>query len=475
MAATTRPLEWDFYREISGATQLGGQIHYYDMMAQSLYGSSGGLTTTVSNPKLGDWTTTPSIYTDIINNKQFTRLRMDHPSNGTVYMATIINGELVFQRYVYMEDLTNVVEKWDIQLTSDSIIQDVSLSIMNFAFDMVVSNTTLFQPGGRILLGISCNESGITPMGVFWLDEVSADILQEDIPISGRNTIGYYLKDQTMDDLTYMNGRIDDAIKAILDHAGVTNYEVQTIELAKAYRFEPDITHVEAIDKICSSLNPGVPSHVVSMIELPDGKILVGTQEWLASKYPNGKYTFDEGSDVFTRNTTKMVDACYTQLIATGIKVKASETDKDEPLTPVTVPINNYSHWSLGLHRTKHLKAPTEMTQAELQTWAEAEAKKLQYVGIGEEFVSPFRPELIPKDLAIVKSGSKTKTLGLITEVRHSFDIESGYVTEFSVDSGGIEASGDTYTIYADVANLQGYNRKQKMIDIIRVVSDNKK
>ena len=112
-------------------------------------------------------------------------------------------------------------------------------------------------------------------------------------------------------------------------------------------------------------------------------------------------------------------DSSYVRIRATG-KYK-DENDDDVALTPVTVDVNNFPYWSLGSHRTKHLTAPDGLTQAGLQEWAEAQAEKYQYIGIGEDFTGPFRPQLIVGDVAEVIEDNVGTALGLITEVRQVF------------------------------------------------------
>lgn len=465
MAATTRPIVWDFYREEIECEEIGGQIHYYDEWGQNLLITSEGLVTQVCKPAKGLWETTPLDPAVVINKEKYSKLRIDHPSNGTVYGVAIINDELFFIRYVYMEDISNIIESWDVNLTSDNNIQDINLTMSNVSMELIVNNSTLFQPGARILFGISVGNSGIVKMGTYWLDEIDIDMTSESIPISGRNTIGYYLKDQTMDDLTKIQGRLDDTVKALMEHAGVIDYEVQDFKVWVPYEFKPTETVLDALDKVNKSVSNPDPSLSFNVVELPDGKILCGHQRWISDRYPNNVYLFEEGKEVFARTTKKLIDGVYTQIICTG------ELEKDKPLTPVTVQVKNQKNWFLGKHRTKHLEAPNFMTQNELQLWAETQSKKFQYIGIGEEFISPFRPQLIPKDIAQVKRSNGNVGLGLITEVNHSFSLDEGYVTEFSVDSGGIEVTEDGYKNYSDIATLNGTNRKQTVTDLIKILA----
>ena len=60
MATTPHPLVWDFYRTVDGADNLGGVVHYYDEMSQSIYLSSG-IKTNVAGVPEGHWETAEQI------------------------------------------------------------------------------------------------------------------------------------------------------------------------------------------------------------------------------------------------------------------------------------------------------------------------------------------------------------------------------------------------------------------------------
>lgn len=106
---------------------------------------------------------------------------------------------------------------------------------------------------------------------------------------------------------------------------------------------------------------------------------------------------------------------------------------------------------------------------------AEDYARSLQYVGIGESFSSPLRPQLLPGDIAeIYETGdSEAVSLGLVTELSHNFG-ESGFFTDFSIDSGGSATDSTDYTIISRAAILDGYNRKQRVIDLVGLISGKK-
>lgn len=111
------------------------------------------------------------------------------------------------------------------------------------------------------------------------------------------------------------------------------------------------------------------------------------------------------------------------------------------------------------------------VTPEKLQAWAQNQANALQYVGIKEDFTSPFRPQLLVGDIAETVADNVGTKLGIITEVEQSFSKRDGFRTTFSVDSGGIYTDGNNYNVYTRVANINGYNRRQRIVDLVRLVS----
>ena len=465
MAATEAPLVWDFYREVGSDidAQLGGVVHYYDEASQTLF-LNGGLKTRTADVEDGHWAdselSSPSIF---INEDPYTVLGLDHPSNGVLYGAATDGSTLTFLRYIYAMDISMLMESWSWMSQTDNAIAQFSGSVQNLGPDIFSFDATLFQPGARITVSIMMGNSHPYPIGVVWLDECDYDISSDTVDISGRNTVGYFLKDQTFDDTYSFTGISSDIMTAILTYAGIKKINVQTGTGEMPFTFDPSDALLDGIKEMLSAYT--TTSSEWKILELPDGTVCVGYEYWLANLLPNSYYSFDEGKDVFKRKTSKLSDSSYVAIRATG------KDSDDNDLTPVTVAVTNFQYWALGSHRTKHLTAPNGFTQAELQTWAEAQAEKYQYIGIGEDFTGPFRPQLIVGDVAEVVEGEEGTSLGLITEVRQVFSRKDGFKTEFSVDSGGVATDGENYVVYSRAAEVSGFNRRQRVIDLVRFIA----
>jgi hypothetical protein len=152
-------------------------------------------------------------------------------------------------------------------------------------------------------------------------------------------------------------------------------------------------------------------------------------------------------------------DAAYTHVLVTG----------DDGIDPVYLEVSHFPFWALGGHKTAHIKAPTGLTAAQLVEYATAVASELQYVGMSESFSSPIRPQLLVGDVASVyyTGDTESTSLGVITDITHSFG-ETGFFTDFTVDSGGVATDGENYTVISRSAVLAGYNGSSGSSTLLR-------
>ena len=98
--------------------------------------------------------------------------------------------------------------------------------------------------------------------------------------------------------------------------------------------------------------------------------------------------------------------------------------------------VEAYSGWSLRDNKTLFVEVPEGTSLVDAQNIAAEIAERLENVGRVETFTGPFRPYLIVGDAARIVEPTGESTLGLITEINHTFG-KSGYTTTFVVDSGG--------------------------------------
>lgn len=457
MAASERPLVWDFYRKVDDVGRLGGTVHYYTEEAQSLF-LQNGLSTRLTTVPEGHWEDTEWDLTQVITEDQYSTLRLDHAYNGTLFGVGINeDGELVFLRYIYAMNLSSIIASGSLGYSNSNGIAQIKANIMNIGEPIFLEDVTLFQPGSKLTFKLAVGKQVPYPMVTAYLDSSDYTVGAKTVPISGRNSVGFKLMDTTFDDVTSVTGTAHEVVVQILEMAGITKYIVSSSAHVWTHYFKPTQTLMSGLEQVFAFYNGW------DLEELPDGTIVIGYPPFLRQYLPNGYYSFDRGS-AFKRRTKRSIDAAYRQVRATGIA-----SDKSE-LTPVTVPVKNYSQWSLPYHKTYHITAPEGFTQEELQEYAETVADSLQYVGIGEDFTGPIRPHLLVGDVVALDNEDGTATaLGIITSLKHRFG-QSGFYTDFTTDSGGVvtDDSGGVVTV---TKNLSGYNRSQTLKDLIKVIS----
>ena len=457
-------LVWDFYRQLGTDANVkpGGIVHYYDETAQNLF-LNGGLKTRLSEPVGGQWETAAlSEPSQFINNTDYSELSLDHPANGTLFMSAIEDGNLKLLRYVYASDLSGITTQVTYTAQADNPVTQISANIKNISNEFFTNSGTLFNPGAKLALGIAFGDSGVYPIGVAYLDDFSHDPQSSTVPVSGRNAIGYFLKESRFGANTHFAGYSHEVAKAMALLAGLPKFTAQEGSGQIPFDFEPKQTVLEVFEKFNIFYNSA--SALMRLAELPDGTVISGYDYFVEKYLKNSYYTFVLGKDIFKRKTKKAADGAYSGVYVTGKDENGAE------LTPATVSVDNYKFWNIPSNKLLFLTAPDGMTQSGLQWYAENEAKKLKYIGIGEDFTGPLRPQLLVGDVAeITENGTTATTLGIITEVKHTLG-EKEFSTSFSVDSGG-EYTVITNGIRSTVSAASGFNRRQRMADIIRIVS----
>ncbi len=457
MAATENPLIWDFYRTVDNASCLGGTIHYYDEESQSLYVDSSGLETKLAKVPEGHWDESILGTEQNINDSVYSDLDFDHPYSGALFGAAVLDGDLVYLRYSYAMECSHLISSGALSYTNSNSIAQTDIRLMNIVESIFDTDLTLFQPGAKVDLKLSV---GGTPVSMFlgFLDSSDYSPTSQTVPLSARNSIGYKLSETTFDEVTQLTGTADVVAADILELGGITNYRIQTGTHTWTHQFKPDQTLLSGLEQLFAFYVGW------KMIELPDGTIVIGYNNYISQYQYNSYYVFDLGTNLFKRKTRRSADAAYSRVMVTG------KDENDDPLTPVIVDVDNYPHWSIPLHKTYHNEAPKGFTQAELQDYAESLASSLQYVGIGEDFTGPIRPQLLIGDIAAQDNGDTTITgLGVINSITHKFG-KGGFYTDFSTDSGGTitDTSGVVHSV---TRPLDGYTRKQTIKDLIKFIA----
>ena len=452
-------LTWDFYRLIDTEGALGGCVHYYDTSAQSLYLSSGMISQS-GKVKAGNWSASELRDKISVVDTGYTSLELDHPHNGTVYGIASTADGVHFLRYVYANDLSDIFDtgQWTEQV--DNQVKALSLSVKNVSKELFASDNSLFNPGAKITIAFAAGDSEPYDIGIVYLDDVDFDVYAATVPVGGRNSLGYYLTEQSFDDKSIYSGGRSTVFNRILIDAGIPseNIYVKEDNTSINLEFEPE-------SKILEGLNDALASISWRMIELPNGNVVIGDETHIASYSTNGRYTFSGDTEAFKRKTHKSADAAYTRVCVVNSEGTIA-VYKDIPV---------WDYWFLGSRKTKYYTAPEGYTEDQTNDMADSLVEELQYVGIGEQFASPIRPQLQVGDVAEIyyEGDVEATSLGILTEVKHQFG-GRGYSTDFSLDSGGTATDVDDYTMTKMSNRLSGYNRKQRILDFMTVAAERK-
>lgn len=461
MAASTRPLVWDFYRAVGSASGLGGTVEYYEESGQSIWLDSSGLATETTTVEDGHWEGTVWSEDITILPDAHAALALDHPSNGVLYGAALRDGQLWFYRYVYAMDIGDLVRTGSWKASNDSSISQISVQLVNVSNDLFSVETTLFQPGARLSLAVVMGDSAPYDIGVAHLDEVSFDPLSETVPLSGRNQTGYYLKDQTFGVDNSWTGNGKTVVENILTFAGIKQYTVGPSDTEWTWTFQPDKTILGGLEDI------GTWFGGWELRELPSGMVVVGYPGWINANYQStGYYQLNVGREVVRRKTRKNADAAYCQVYVTGKGADGVD------LTPAVAEVQNFGFWALPAHKIYYAAAPDGLSQEELQAYADDLAERIQYVGMVDSFTLPFlQPQLLIGDVVQVYQTGDTEaiSLGVITSLVHTFG-RTGFTTQLTVDSGGAVSENAGAAITRTRA-LGGYTRQQNVLDFVRNVA----
>lgn len=461
MAASERPLVWDFYRAVGNASGLGGTVEYYEESGQSIWLDSQGLTTEITTIEEGHWDEAEWSEDIEIMPDDHSLLALDHPSNGVLYGAAVRDGQLWFYRYVYAMDVGDLVRSGSWRASNDSAIEQLNLQLLNVSAELFETDATLFQPGARLSLAVVMGDSAPYDIGVAHLDDVAFDPLSETVSLSGRNQTGYYLKDQTFGAATVWEGNGKTVVENILEFAGIKKYTVGPSDTTWTWTFDPKKTVLGGLEYIGAWFNGW------ELRELPSGMVIVGYPWWIAANYQaTGYYQLNVAREVVRRKTRKNADAAYRQVYVTGTDSSGAD------LVPAVAPVENFSFWSLPANKIYYDTAPNGLTQEELQAYAEDLAERLQYVGMVDSFTLPFmQPQLMIGDVVQIYYTGDTEavSLGTITSLTHSFG-RSGFSTQLTVDSGGAVSENAGAAVTRTRA-LGGYTRQQNVLDFMKNVA----
>jgi hypothetical protein len=332
--------------------------------------------------------------------------------------------------YEFQHDMSRYLSSGSIKHSIDSPISTFSLTLDNpidketeFEGPVVLNeHQGLVSPGAKVIFRFTMGEDASVDMGVFYVDDTDFKVRSDTASLNGRNLIGKALKDQTINEEGHTPYTIvSEIFEEFLRYANLLNdqYIVQTSGEYRRYEFEPNKDILACMEEMFKTLVTW------KIEELVDGTIVIGESDF--SGFPSrSTYQFQRDKDIFSRNI-KMDDAEAYR--------KVCVHDKDW-VVRVYATVDAYTGWNLQSNKTLFVSVPEGTSTTNATAIANELALRLKNVGKVETFEGPFRPQLLVGDSAVIVDSNGQNTLGLITEVVHSFG-KSGFKTTFTVDSGG--------------------------------------
>jgi len=277
-------------------------------------------------------------------------------------------------------------------------------------------------PGTRISVFFRSGDSVRLALGTYYLDRIQTKVGDPLVTISARNIIGKLLKDQTFDETTTFSGTVTKVLQDILEYAGVTFHRVESVATTIGMQFPPNMKIHDGLQAVIGTQEGW------EMKEDINGAVVIGGANHLQYHCPAGYYSFERGRDCISWETTRDDKDVYSRVCV---------HDKDFVVSAYA-DVTFQDGWNLPQRKTLFVPAPDGTTQAQAQSMATHLANRLANVGVLESFAAPFRPHLQPGDAAeITQPGHLPRLLGTITQVGLRFG-RSGFITDFTVDSGGM-------------------------------------
>lgn len=401
----------------------------------------------ISNPPEIDWESLLySAFSIITNDKSMSLVRLKNIPRmgvfGTWKQNQILEGENVvtperhrFAIWGSTSDVSKYLGNCTVELNDGSPVSSIHMQLENPGQLLSGEDNSMVVPGMRIELFLTLGDSEEYPMGVHFVDRVGMSVIKGIISIEGRSITGKLLKDQTLDsNNVYTKKAYRDNVVELLENAGISEYSVQPApEVPWEYgiEFSPNKNMLDALNELIrASLN----WKVVETLE----EVVAGSTMTFEDIQVNSRYTFNRGTDVFSRSITRDDSDVYSKICChystETIDEGTGETIKGTEYVYSTV--DNDADWEVQQNKTLYVSLPKNTDSLDAQAIADDLADRINSAGTVETFIGPIRPHLLPGDEAEIISENGTRLLGLITTIRHKMG-KGGFTTEFTVDSGG--------------------------------------
>ena len=279
-----------------------------------------------------------------------------------------------------------------------------------------------YPPQSYIELNFTAGDSDPYPMGRFYIDRTSFAVGNPTVAITGRNSIGKYLKDQTFDERNYFpTATLKTLFEQILLAAGITNYHVAANNTLVGMEFPPNMEFLTGAQELLKL----APGWIIR--EEISSKVVIGPRNDANFTQPS-KCTFYRNRDIFSRESIRDDNDAYGRVCCHTADYSVR----------VYRPVPSTLGWLPAAQKTFYVPVPDGTRSAEAASLAVELAEQMANSGEVETFVGPYRPHLIPGDQAEIIDADGPNLLGVITTVEHSWSKGGqGFITGITVDSGG--------------------------------------
>lgn len=432
-------LQFEYTQDI-GTGSYSDLIHLWDNEANNLYIKDGRMRSQYAYTPNGEWE--DRIFegdVDVSVHDNIESFRIDNMGGWGAIGAYKQNDNPVFPDddkhylliYEYQHDMSEYLSSGSIKHSANTPISTFSLSLKN-PVDLrtendeniaISENKSLLSPGAKVIfkfkMGTDIEE---IELGTFYIDRSQFSLLSSTVSADGRNLLGKALRDQSLNENNIIPFQaLSTTIREMLLNANIPNNKIVVEETAEERRFDftPNKEVLGALEEVMKAMIDW------KIEEDHEGRIGVGNPDY--SFFPTRSvYTFYRDKDIFSRQITRDDQEAYKKVcVHTNDWSIARYKD-----------VEAYSGWNLQDNKTLFVSIADGTSLLDAQAIATELAGRLENVGKIESFNSPFRPQLLVGDEARIIADDGATNLGLITEITHSFG-ESGFYTNFTVDSGG--------------------------------------
>jgi hypothetical protein len=351
--------------------------------------------------------------------------------------------------YEFAIELKDYLENGTIKLSIDNPITSFTTTLANpidessdKQLNIAISEKeAMLSPGAKVQFLFGMGDSEDIEMGTYYVDRSDFSPLRPDIGVDGRNLIGKALSDQTLDENNQFGyDFIHLILKTMFENANLSTdqFLIEETTVKNSFTFDPNTSVLDAAKEIFKAMINWKAE------ELSDGTIVVGSPGYSHFTQP-GTYTFNRGTDIFSRDITRDDMDAYRRVC-----VHTSDFS-----VKVYRDVASYTGWNLQANKTLYVNVQDGMLESQMILYADELAVRLENVGKIESFTGPYRPYIMPGDFANIVSESGTEDIGVITEVAHPFG-KQGFETEFTVDSGGRLGKGRISDYIAKITQPRG-------------------